>query len=109
MKKYFILSLFALAGCTSDNYIPKDAGMNDALHTCKKEANDKFYADNSPLGGIGAGAAGVLGGGIGGALVGAISAANAPDTAMRASDINPYTERCMNKKGYEGTSTNTTM
>lgn len=103
MKRSLIL-LLVMTGCANDHYVPNDNGMNTALQACKKEANDKFYAENSPLGGAGGVAAGVLGGAIGGAFIGAVSAASAPETSMKANDINPYTENCMANKGYQGTS-----
>lgn len=109
MKRYLLLLL--LAGCAVDHYEVAPGGngstekMHDDLMDCKHEAWHAYYASRPNTDGV-AGAAGVLGGAIGGAIVGLATVSATPDTAMKTRDINPYIIKCMERKGYEGTSEN---
>lgn len=105
MKNYVAL-LLLLTGCAHDNYAVISDGsgtqerMANDLHDCKMEAIHAYYASKPDNTGANI-AAGALGGAIGGAIAGL---ATADDGSMKASDMNPYTERCMKKRGYTGTS-----
>lgn len=105
MKRHLVLFLM-LSGCAHDNYtvIPNRNGSQEQmvsdLHDCKMEAIHVYYASKPDNTGV-AIAAGSLGGAIGGAIAGL---AASDDGSMKASEINPYTENCMKKRGYTGKS-----
>lgn len=109
--RYILPIIFFLSACAHDNYVvtPKGHGSQERLvndlHLCKEEVNHVYFSDKPDTGFL-AGAAGALGGGIGGALVGAGTGLSTPSNSMKLSDVDPYIEKCMLKKGYIGTSEN---
>lgn len=102
----FVFAVLAVAGCANDRYVA-DVGnkasvgqMKTDLSDCKNLVLHQYAHQQS---GIGAAAAGGLGGVVAGAVVGLVSTQTG---IMRASDIDPAIERCMAERGYTGTSEN---
>lgn len=108
VQLYLLLALGTLvSACAKDNYtvINGEGGskehLNEDLKSCKREAIHKYF-EGRAQDGVVVGSA--IGGAFGGALVGALNSNNNND--MKTSDIDPYIEKCMREKGYEGTSEN---
>ncbi len=122
MKILTLALIVFLTGCAHDNYaIISDSGgskeaMASDLYNCKIEAVHTYMpsqpsqlSQSSMTGNqiMGIVAAGAIGGAIGGAAFGAVVASqdNKQDNnSMKTAEINPYVEKCMLRKGYNGTS-----
>jgi hypothetical protein len=106
-----LISLLILVGCAKDNYHSLDPDISDQqitkdLSDCKNKALHAYYDQSSMSGTQVAGlvVSSALGGPIGGAAFGAVIGTNEDDKKMKRVDINPYVQKCMVEKGYEGTS-----
>lgn len=97
MKRSIAL-LLILSGCTSNNYLPDDSGMDDALSACRHTVMSKAASEHDHLGAlIGGGVGGVGGGIVGGAIEGS-------EDKSKNKDWNFEIEKCMASKGYSGVS-----
>jgi len=104
-----------LAGCCQDNYKPlSDTDYSKEKYTSdlKQCKNQAFYATRNPNEGSGALVGGAMGGIVGGLIGGAVGAGAAGGGAMSgsngASSKDAYynlIQKCMEDRGYEGTST----
>lgn len=110
MRIAAIASVLLLAGCAYNHYdVTPGSGadpttMNVALGSCEKEAMslyEKSQRENYSLANLVVGA--FAGGAIGGFATGALSSEQGQ---MKASDIDPYIQKCMADKGYTGESEN---
>lgn len=98
MKKFIIGLVITLTGCTSNHYTPADAGMNDALSSCRSTVTHEAASQHDHLGAlVGGGLGGVGGGLLGGAIEGS-------QNQYPEKDWNVEIENCMAKKGYSGVS-----
>lgn len=80
--------------------------MSSDLAQCKQDSIHAYYASQPPISGgqvLGIVAGGAIGGAIGGAAFGAATGEGDNGT-MKRSEIDPYIEKCMLRKGYAGTS-----
>lgn len=109
MKYYPIILILILASCQPNRYTAVDGVDNSsdakwsAWRACNKEAYHKYSEGQAALGSgpvFGLIAGGALGGAIGGAAFGAAMDSGDQGGVMKRSDIGPYTEKCMNDKGY---------
>ena len=97
--RYSIFILLALAACTSDNYVPKDASQDVILHNCRKSTFKEYHDlhDNDSQ------TATVLGGVLLGP-VGAIAGSQMSNNDVKKLDLNEIMRRCMLGFGYSGDS-----
>lgn len=108
--KYSFLILLMASGCTDRNYIavPNTGAQQESMSSikaiCIHEAVHKYYSDKNSDAGLYAGLlGGAIGGAVGGASAGGIVgggiAANG-NTSMLSSDVEPYINYCMLKRGF---------
>lgn len=111
MRKYFIL-LILLAACAQDNYVPKagteatEASESADLKVCKHQVVKQYYDSKPDMDAVGVVASGALGGALGGLVFGsAVGAGEESDpSTIHIKDINAMVTKCMNDKGYVGSS-----
>lgn len=98
-----IFVLFLLTACANDHYvvIPHSLGSDENLkadlQNCKMSAVHQYNIQKSSVSDI-LSIAGPIG------SLASVGVSENDDSPIKLKDLNPMTEQCMKKKGYNGTS-----